>query len=293
MSEVSSLLRTVSEHESSSAREYPRYSVLMAIWKGDSPELLRGAISSMLSQTVTPDEIVIVCDGSITEDLNEVISSFHPSGSKMIIVRLEQNHGLGYALAKGVETCSNEFIARMDADDWSVPDRIERELDCMLQGGSLDVVGSNINEYSNTLDNIVSEAVKPEHHDDIEHFAHRRNPVCHVTLLFRRSSILRVGNYKPFRKAQDYELVARALKSGLRFYNIQEPLVLVNAGDDYYKRRGGMTYLKRIIEVKIEIYKDGFYSLTDLIVGLSAHVISCAMPNGLRKVVYKYVLRRR
>lgn len=293
MSQAIPSSRIVSEHEPSSAREHPKYSVLMAIWKGDSPELLCGAISSMLSQTVKPDEIVIVCDGPITEDLNEVISSFRTSASRMVVVQLEQNHGLGYALAKGVEACSNEFIARMDADDWSVPDRIEKELDCMLQDGSLDVVGSNINEYSNTLDNIVSEAIKPEHHDDIEHFAHRRNPVCHVTLLFRRSSILKVGNYKPFRKAQDYELVARALKSGLHFYNIQEPLVLVNAGDDYFKRRGGLTYLERIFEVKIEIYKDGFYSLFDLIVGLSAHVISCAMPNCLRKAVYKYVLRRK
>lgn len=269
------------------------YSVLMAVWKGDDSEYFYKAVYSMLEQTLPAKEIVIVCDGPLTSELNNVIAGFTKMNPDVFkVIRLKDNRGLGYALSIGVNACSYEYIARMDADDYSLSNRIEAEMKRFSIDKSLSIVGSNIDEYQGSVDNVISHAVKPEFHEDIERYAHRRNPMCHMTLLFKRSDIIKIGNYKDFRKAQDYELIARALSEGLRLYNVQESLVKVKADEDYFRRRGGLTYFRRIAKVKIEIYRDGFYSFPDLLFGLLIHSISCIVPNSFREWIYKALLRR-
>lgn len=270
------------------------YSVLMAVWKGDDAVYFCRAVNSMLEQTLPAKEIVIVCDGELTSKLNNIIDRFKKIKPNIFkIIRLKQNRGLGNALSIGVSACSYEYIARMDADDFSLPNRIEVEMQCFAVDETLSIVGSNIDEYQGSTDNVISHAVKPELHEDIERYAHRRNPMCHMTLLFKRSDIIKIGNYKDFRRAQDYELIARALSEGLRLYNVQEPLVKVKADEDYFRRRGGFTYFRRIARVKVEIYKDGFYSFPDLLLGLLFHSVSCIVPNSLREWIYKALLRRK
>ena len=94
------------------------YSVLMSVYQKETPDYFYIAIQSMLNQTIPPDDIVMMCDGPLTPELDQVIAYFdrkHPGLFQ--IVRIPQNGGLGKALREGVLRCKHEIIARMDTDD--------------------------------------------------------------------------------------------------------------------------------------------------------------------------------
>ncbi|MDD7214543.1 MAG: glycosyltransferase, partial [Clostridia bacterium] len=105
------------------------FSVLMSIYYKENPDFLRQCLDSIVGQTVFPTEIVIVKDGPLTDELDEVLREYSAKNEGLYkFVPLETNHGLGYALAEGVKNCSNELIARMDTDDIARSDRFEIQL---------------------------------------------------------------------------------------------------------------------------------------------------------------------
>lgn len=107
-----------------------KYTVLMSVYYKEKPEYLSLSIESMLNQTVKPDEFIIVKDGPLTTELDEVINNFVTAYPKTFnIIVNETNLGLGPALAKGIENSKNELIARMDSDDYVVSTRCERQLE--------------------------------------------------------------------------------------------------------------------------------------------------------------------
>ena len=118
-----------------------KYSVLMSVYCKETARNLETAVKSMLEQTVSPDELVLVCDGLLTDELNSVIHKLdEKSPDTLKVVRLSENIGLGRALQTGLKYASNELVARMDSDDISCPDRCEKQLlfmqkhpDCLLE----------------------------------------------------------------------------------------------------------------------------------------------------------------
>lgn len=110
------------------------YSVLMSVYIKEKPEYLKEAITSILNQTVKTNDFVIVCDGPLTEGLNKVIADFVTTYSGLFnVYRLEHNMGLAKALNNGILQCKNEIIVRMDSDDVSMPDRVEKQMKAMKE----------------------------------------------------------------------------------------------------------------------------------------------------------------
>ena len=137
-----------------------KFSVLLSIYYKEKPEYFRECMESIYSQTVLPDEIVLVEDGRLTDELYEAISEYEcrPSEINFVTVKLEKNSGLGLALAEGIKHCSNELVARMDTDDVCVPDRFERQLNAFSENPGLDIIGGYISEFSDDMHNIISES---------------------------------------------------------------------------------------------------------------------------------------
>lgn len=93
-------------------------SMLLSLYDKEKPEYLQEALTSIFAQTLLPDEIVLVYDGPINKNLEIVVETFEKRyPDKFKLVKLEQNQGLGVALAKGLEHTSNRLVARMDTDD--------------------------------------------------------------------------------------------------------------------------------------------------------------------------------
>lgn len=272
---------------------YPKYSVLMSVYFKDNSECLKYAIDCMLNQTNLCDEFVIVEDGLLTDKLNILIDKYVKEYPKLFnIVKLKSNGGLGPALKLGVETCRNEWIARMDSDDYSPKERIEKQFKVLEKYPDVGIIGSNAIEFCDNINNVMSHVKLPETPEEIFKFSKRRCPFRHSGILYKKSEILRAGNYQECYLFEDYDLYARMIMKGTKGYNIQEDLLYVRVNPDFYRRRGGMKYLKSILKAKKKFYKMGFYSLNDYLISSLAHIVVCLMSNGMRNFVYKKLLRK-
>lgn len=273
---------------------HQNYSVLMPLYMKDDPEWFCVSIDSMLKQTVLPDEIFIVCDGSLSQELDSKLKSYCQEYPGLFTIhRIKSNVGLGKALCEAVPLCRNELIARMDADDYSVPERCEKQLKIYEEHPELDVVGSNVEEFIDNTDNVVSSVVLPEYHEEIVAFAKRRCPIRHPALMYKKSAVIKAGNYRNYRHAQDYNLIVHMIMSGAKLYNIQENLIYMRVSPDFYKRRGGISQAKLVLKLKKEFYHCGFYSLKDYIISGYGNVFVAILPNKVREAFYKRVLRKK
>ena len=269
-----------------------KYSVLMSVYYKEQPDWFDEAINSMIKQTVPPDEFVIVKDGELTEALNNVIDRYTEKYPELFrIVALPENKGLGPALLTGVMACKNEIIARMDSDDISLPTRCFEELFELESDESLMIVGSWVNEFCGGTDNIIALRKLPCSNADIKEFARKRCPFAHPSVMYRKSAVTAAGNYRDYPYFEDYDLWIRMIKNGYECKNIDKPLVYMRVNDDFYRRRGGVKYLKKVLRFKREQYKSGFYSFKDYFVSAGAHCVVCLMPNFMRDFVYKKLLR--
>ena len=146
-----------------------KYTVLMSVYYKEKPDYLSLSIESMLNQTVKPDEFIIIKDGPLTPELDEVIDTFvnmHPD--LFNIITNEVNLGLGLALAKGIEASKNELIARMDSDDYVVNTRCERQLEKFQEDPRLGIVGSYEAEFIDDVENVISIHRVPTEDGEIE-----------------------------------------------------------------------------------------------------------------------------
>jgi glycosyltransferase involved in cell wall biosynthesis len=177
--------------------ESVKLSVLMPVYYADVPDQLDTAIRSVIDQTLPPDEIVIVKDGPLGAKLDAVIEKWtgkHPG--LFLIISLDKNQGLGPALQAGIEKCSNEIVARMDADDISCSDRFEKLLLFLSKNPEITLVSSWMGCFENNPDNVLFVRRAPTTHEKIRKLAGFRNPINHAPSVFRRSAVLGVGGYK-------------------------------------------------------------------------------------------------
>ncbi len=134
-----------------------KYSVLMSVYEKENPNNLKESISSVLNQTAKCDEFVLVEDGPLTIELNDVIEKYKKEYNSLFkIIKLEKNVGLGIALKHGILKCNNELVARFDSDDISVPTRCEKQLKEFQNDPELSIVGSNHIEFIDNVNNITS-----------------------------------------------------------------------------------------------------------------------------------------
>lgn len=265
------------------------FSVLLSVYNKENPKFLSSALDSIWSyQILKPNEIVIVKDGLLTEELDEVIELFSKS-APVKCVQLNKNCGLGIALAKGLEACSNELVARMDSDDISQPDRFEKQINFLSNHPECDIIGSNIVEFSQSENEIVSYRKLPEHSNDISSFSKRRNPMNHMTVVFRKSAVLKAGNYIPFHGYEDYFLWVRMLLNGSSFYNIQENLILARIGNNMLARRQGKIFFVQELKLQKEFYHIGHIKTKDYILNLCLRATPRLFPVWGLKYVYKFL----
>ena len=271
-----------------------KYTVLMSVYYKEKPEYLSLSIESMLNQTVKPDEFIIVKDGPLTTELDEVINNFVTAYPKTFnIIVNETNLGLGPALAKGIENSKNELIARMDSDDYVVSTRCEKQLEKFREDPKLGMVGSYEAEFVDTVDNVISIHRVPSENDEIERFMHRRCSVLHPTVMYKKSAVLKSGNYQSVLLYEDYDLFARmVLEYHIKSYNIPEPLYYIRTSEDFFKRRGGIKYAKTVLKFKWGQYRKGYMSLMDFCISGLGQAFVCVLPNSLRKSFYMKFLRK-
>ena len=268
------------------------FSVLLSVYYNESPYYFRQSIDSLFNQSLQLAEVVLVKDGELTPELENVITEYTAKYLQIRVVPLKQNQGLGKALNEGLKHCSYDLVARMDTDDIAKPDRFEKQIRVFQEHPELDVVGAWIDEFEETTSNIISTRKLPEVHDDICQFAKKRNPFNHPCVMYKKSAVEAVGSYQDFYLLEDYYLWLRMLMAGYQGYNIQEPLLHMRAGSDMYLRRAGWKYAKTQARLFKFMKSQGFIGKGQYIKSCVIRSGSALAPNWLRKFMFEKVLRK-
>lgn len=270
------------------------YSVLMSVYAKENAVFFSDAVESMLRQSCPPAQFVLVCDGPLTPALDEAIRFFTSSdnGGLFRVLRLPENRGLGRALQAGLPLCEHELVARMDSDDLALPLRMEHQLAVMAADPNLAAVGGQIAEFTGSPDNIQGYRIVPTSPEEVRRGAPRRNPMNHMTVLFRRKAVLDAGGYLDLKGFEDYFLWGRMLAAGFRLANIPEVCVLARVAG-LQARRGGWGYFHQTVQLeralrRCRLIGPGTYC-KNLAVRFCGTVL---LPDALRQRVYQRYLRQ-
>ena len=266
------------------------FSVLMTVYDKEKPYNLRKSLLTSYQQTIKPTEIILVCDGELTQELYDEIERIKSEISILKVYQLDTNVGSGPASRFGVEKCNTELIARMDSDDYSVETRFEKQIKAFEENPNLVMVGTNILEKNTEFTALKTVPKKTE---EIREYSKFRNPFNNPSSMMKKEYILKVGNYRKFRYLEDYDLTMRLIHDNPTkdFLNIQEPLVVMQTDDSSYLRRGGLLYVKTEFFLQVDFYKRGYLTKLELCRNIFVRNIVRVMPNSVRKLIYKKKMR--
>lgn len=269
-----------------------KFTVLMSIYKKEEPKYLNRAMQSIWDeQTVKPDEIVLVQDGPLTDGLYEAIEEWKVKiGGSFKTVPLDKNVGLGEALNAGIKHCTYELIARMDTDDISLPNRFEKQLKT-FEEKHIDVCSAFISEFEDDENEIISYRKLPENHEEIVKYSKMRSPVNHIPVMFKKSVVLKAGGYMKMDYLEDYYLWGRLIINNAKFYNIQQVLANIRAGENQILRRSGIKYLRNELKLLNKFKQLGFLNTMEFVKNLAIKIPIRLLPLFLIKKVY-HIIRK-
>ncbi len=239
-------------------------------------DTLDKCMESVINQTYKEWEMII-CDDCSTDGSYEKAISYAEKYPNIRVLRNEKNSGLAYSLNQCISNANGEYIARQDADDESLPERIQNEVDFLDTHPQYSMVGTcyiRFDGQGNESPIKAKEIIKPY---DLIWDCY----FCHPTTLFRKEALEKVGMYtvrKETKRSEDYDLILKLYASGYRAYNMQEYLFYYRTDLNSYKR-------SHVLERRIEemwIRYNGYklnkfplwayvFVLKPLIVGLLPH----------------------
>ena len=265
-----------------------KFSVLMPVLdRKDIVEGLPKAIESIFKNTLLPDQVLITVDGVVSDSFKNLLIKYRNKYS-LDLLWINKKVGLDKALNLGIQKCKYEYIFRADGDDVNDINRFKIQLPYLLKG--FDLVGSNIDEYSEKGNFIATKKV-PSSHAEISKMMPYRNPLNHMTVGFKKSSIIEVGGYPEIYLKGDYGLWIKLKAFNKKIININMSLVKATTGLRMITDRGGLKYIISEYYLQRFLLK---YKLTNIILAIfvfSLRVIIFALPKNLKFFIYKNYLR--
>ena len=267
------------------------FSVLMSVYKKDRPAWIKQALDSILSNTIIPNEVVIMVDGPVSTDIQKILDeAIHNKNVRILSHRV--NLGRGAALEYAVPKCRYELIALMDSDDVCRKERFEKQLKAFEIDKDLAVVGGQIQEVDAETFKPLTMRKVPLTHSEIYQYLKTRMPFNNQTIMFKKSAILDSGNFKTFTLLEDYYMWVRVIAKGYKTANLADILVDMRVNPAMYGRRGGLKYFKMNKRLFDEMRKLNLLSLKEYYYTLSVRfIVQVLMPNWLRSYFYKKALR--
>lgn len=259
-------------------------SVIMSVYNAE--KYLVKAIKSTLTQSLGDFEFIIIDDNSQDKSA-DIISEFAQKDQRIKYIKNKENRGLTYSLNKALGLTQGNYIARMDADDISHPNRLERQYGYLQNNQEISLVGTtayNIDENGE----VISERNVPLTYENIKEKIKMVNPIIHPSVMFKKEDILAIGGYnEKFKKVQDYELWFRIIANGLKVENLEDRLLYYRVNNQYFERK---SFNYRITDFKVRWTG---YNLLSLPLhkryGILVPIILGVTPPFILKGIYKYL----
>jgi glycosyltransferase involved in cell wall biosynthesis len=267
------------------------FSLLLPVYAGDKAAYFTKAFAStVVEQSRRPSDVVIVQDGPIGTELAAAVAAATASSPVPVNhVRLPANVGLARALETGLGHCAHDVVARMDADDISLPTRFERQLAVMESG--YDLVGTGMLEFDEA-GRVLGKRIPPTDPDDIVTSARFHDPFNHPTVVYRRSVVARAGGYRELPLMEDYWLFARMIQAGAVVANLPDPLVMYRVDAGAYGRRGGLTLFRSEIALQRSLLKDRFVTRRQFARNVLVRGGYRFVPVAVRRIAYRRFIVR-
>ncbi|EGQ72961.1 glycosyltransferase [Actinomyces sp. oral taxon 448] len=272
----------------------PPFSVLLPVYRGDRADFLRRSLASVtVEQTLPPDEVLIVRDGPVPGELDDVLAAARrgelSGGVPVRVLELAENAGLALALDAGLEHVAHEVVARQDADDISVPERFATQLPLLAAG--YDLIGSAIREFSEETDTGGVVRRQPADPERIRRAMTLRDPFNHPSVVYRASAVRAAGGYEPLDLMEDYWLFARMIRDGVRATNVPDVLVRYRVGAGAYARRGGGRLLHSELELQARMHRAGITTTAQYVRNIAVRAGYRLVPTGVRRTAYRTAQR--
>ena len=272
----------------------PPFSVLLPVYRGDRADFLRRSLASVtVEQTLPPDEVLIVRDGPVPGELDDVLAAARrgelSGGVPVRVLELAENAGLALALDAGLEHVAHEVVARQDADDISVPERFATQLPLIAAG--YDLVGSAIQEFDDEADTDGLVRRQPSDPEQIRRAVALRDPFNHPSVVYRAAAVRAVGGYQPLDLMEDYWLFARMIHHGVRATNVSRALVRYRVGAGAYARRGGLRLLRSELDLQARMRRAGVITTSQYARNLAVRASYRLVPTAARQAAYRAAQR--
>lgn len=252
--------------------------VVLPVYNGGP--FLRPAVESILEQRWTDFEFIII-DNCSTDGSWEIVEEYAATDPRIRPVRNERNMGFVYSLNRGNELARTEYVARMDADDVSTPDRLEKQMAFLLAHPEVDVVTCWNGQFSEDPDDVRFVIRAPETHEELSRLARFRDPISHPACIYRRAAVLAVGGYPERGTLEDWLLWARMMQAGYRFACLPEVLYKFRRDETFAPRRRGWHRARLHLGLQREFLAMGFVSRPRYLVNAAVRLATCLLPNSL------------
>ncbi len=266
--------------------------IILPVYKNDKKDYLILAVDSLMLQTYRDFHLYIGVDGPVGEDLSDYVKLLEKQ-VKISVAWFPENRGLACVLNDLLDICFKdgyEYIARMDADDISMPDRLEKQMAYLRTHQTIDVVGGAIEEIDESGKKRGKMIVYPEGAEECRRFFSRRNPHAHPAVLFRKSFFNKLDGkkYRPeYRQNQDTMLWYDGMMAGTQHANIPDVVLNFRMTDAMFKkRRNGWAFAKKQFRDRLMINKGLGYGFMADVYGF-AMFFMLVSPVWIKKIAYK------
>jgi len=240
-------------------QSHPLVSFIMSVYGGDDPAELRRALDSAAAQNYPSVEIVLSIDGPVPDQIHQAIEAAR-AGTHVPIrtVSSPVNQKLGRALNQAISIAKGDLLARADADDFSMPDRIRVQVEYLLADPETDVVGCFVEEVFE--DGSTHSTRMPTTHEACVAVFIRHDPIHHPTALFRRRFFEKAGLYSG-EKCDDSALWLAAIKAGCRFGNCDRALYRMFLDRKFFSRRKDLGWIWWVFLHRLRIVRELHYGV--------------------------------
>ena len=267
-----------------------KISVLFPVYIKDKPPWVRMSLESLLNQTLLPHEIVVIYDGPVTREVDNVVISTSQNALPVIfnIIKIPNNIGLGNALNIGIKNAQNELLARMDADDVAEPDRFRIQAVRISARQDNAILGGQTIEYDEQMSTVISKRIVPLGSESIRKTLSIINPMNHMTIVYKKSVVLSVGGYTEVKFYEDYLLWHKISQAGWALDNVPEVLVRVRAGENMINRRRGLKVFSGELKFQRALHNKKY--ITNQI--FVRNIFIRAIPRLFPKPIFPFIYRK-
>lgn len=240
--------------------ETPTVSVIMPVY--NSAKYLPLAVESILNQTYTDFEFIIIDDGS-KDASRKIIKKYALQDKRIRAKRNSSNLGICRTLNYGISLAKGKYIARMDADDWSYPDRLAKQLAFMKNRPEVVVCGGTIEVCDGDL-KVKNQRYYPTSDKKVREKILRLNPFAHPAVTYQKNFAMKVGGYNPlFAGAEDYDLYFRLGREG-KFANLSQKVLKLRTHPDSISGRTIASQARLNLYIRIKAVAEYGYAASFL-----------------------------